>query len=117
VRIIGAGAHVFVRLCDVDAGGRSVNVCDGIVAVPPGDAAYSADGGQVTVALAATAHRFAAGHRLRLQVSGGAFPRYARSTGTWEPVATAVQLRPVTIELRHGPGSVVAVPAVGELVP
>jgi putative CocE/NonD family hydrolase len=117
LRIIGAGAHVFVRLCDVDAGGRSVNVCDGIVAVPPGDAAYSADGGQVTVALAATAHRFAAGHRLRLQVSGGAFPRYARSTGTWEPVATAVQLRPVTIELRHGPGSMVAVPAVGELVP
>jgi putative CocE/NonD family hydrolase len=117
LRILGAGAHVFVRLCDVDAGGRSVNVCDGIVAVPPGDAAYSADGGRVTVALAATAHRFAAGHRLRLQVSGGAFPRYARSTGTWEPVATAVQLRPVTIELRHGPGSVVAVPAVDALVP
>jgi uncharacterized protein len=81
--------------------------------VPPAHAAYTAGGGQVTITLAATAHRFGTGHCLRLQVSGGAFPRYARSTGTWEPVATAVELRPVTIELRHGPGSVLSVPAVG----
>ena len=31
-----------------------------------------------------TAHRFAAGHRIRLQVSSGAHPRYARNPGTDE---------------------------------
>jgi putative CocE/NonD family hydrolase len=112
LRITGEGAHVFVRLCDVDDGGTSRNVCDGILAVPRGDAAYSPGGAPVSIPMSATAHRFGAGHRLRLQVSGGAFPRYARSTGTWEPVATATHLRPLTIELRHGPGSVLAVPAV-----
>ncbi len=111
--IAGEGAHVVVRLCDVDPGGTSRNVCDGIVAVPRGDGAYSPGGGGVTVELAPTAHRFAAGHRLRLQVSGGAFPRYARSTGTWEPVATATHLRPVTLELRHGPDSVLSLPVPG----
>jgi putative CocE/NonD family hydrolase len=113
LQIHGEGAHVFVRVCDVDAGGTSRNVCDGILAVPRAHAAYGATGGAVTVELAATAHRFDAGHRLRLQVSGGAFPRYARSTGTWEPVATATHLRPITLELRHGPGSALALPALG----
>jgi uncharacterized protein len=112
LRIAGEGAHVFVRLCDVDAKGTSRNVCDGILAVPKDAAAYSADGGGVTVALAPAAHRFAAGHRLRLQVSGGAFPRYARSTGTWEPVGTATHLRPLTLELRHRGRSVLALPVV-----
>jgi putative CocE/NonD family hydrolase len=108
--IAGEGAHAFVRVCDVDPGGTSRNVCDGILAVPRGHAAYGPSGGTVRVELAATAHRFDAGHRLRVHVSGGAFPRYARSTGTWEPVATATHLRPVTLELRHGPGSVLALP-------
>jgi putative CocE/NonD family hydrolase len=111
--IAGEGAHVFVRLCEVDAAGTSRNVCDGIVAVPPGHPAYSPAGAPVTISLAATAHRFAAGHRLRVHVSGGAFPRYARSTGTWEPVATATHLREVTLELRHGPGTVLALPVTG----
>ena len=106
----GEGAHVFVRLCDVDAGGTSRNVCDGILAVPRENSAYSPAGGPVAVRLAATAHRFAAGHRLRVQISGGAFPRYARSTGTWEPAATARHLQKVTLELRHGTGTVLALP-------
>ena len=32
-----------------------------------------------------------AGHRIRLQVSGGAFPRYARNFGTGEPFGTATR--------------------------
>ena len=37
------------------------------------------------------AHRFRAGHRIRLQVSGGAHPRYARNLGTGEPLGEATR--------------------------
>jgi predicted acyl esterase len=39
-------------------------------------------------------HRVAAGHRLRLQVSGGAFPRYARNLGTEATMADGAELAP-----------------------
>ena len=48
-----------------------------------------------------TGHRFAAGHRLRLQVSSGAHPRYARNPGTGEDPITATTLKPVEIEILH----------------
>jgi putative CocE/NonD family hydrolase len=68
---------VFVRLCDVDLSGRSWNLCDGLsrVTVSPGELS------SVSVELWPLAHRFAAGHRLRIQVSGGAHPRFARNLG------------------------------------
>src|SRR6202034_4378605 len=47
-------------------------------------------------------HRFATGHRIRLQVSSGAHPRYARNPGTGEDPATATTLRAVDIEVLHG---------------
>jgi uncharacterized protein len=47
-------------------------------------------------------HRFASGHRIRLQVSSGAHPRYARNPGTGEDPATATELRPVEIEMLRG---------------
>jgi putative CocE/NonD family hydrolase len=95
---------VFVRLCDVAPSGRSVNVCDGLVRLRPGRFPVDADGfAAVEVELWPTAHRFPAGHRLRVQVSGGAHPRYARNPGTGEPPATAVHLQSVTIEVAHDP--------------
>lgn len=90
-------AHVFVRLCDVDPQGRSRNVTDGILRLTPGALAEEA----VTVPMSSAAHQFAPGHRLRLQVSGGAHPRFARNTGTGEPLATATRLVPTDIELYH----------------
>ncbi len=93
-------AHVFVRLCDVDPQGRSRNVTDGILRLPPGALAEEA----VTVPMSSTAHQFAPGHRLRLQVSGGANPRFARNTGTGEPLATATRLVPTDIEVYHDQG-------------
>jgi predicted acyl esterase len=48
-------------------------------------------------------HRFPAGHQLRLQVSSGAHPRYARNTGTSEPLATAATLAPAHQHLYHDP--------------
>lgn len=124
VRVSGPHFDVFARLCDVDPRGRSRNVCDGLVriggrsggdtaggdvlaggdAVGAGGAAAAdtADGCPVTVAMSSTAYRFGAGHRLRLQVSGGAHPRFARNTGTGEPPATATRLVPVDVRILHG---------------
>lgn len=91
-------ADVFVRLCDVDARGRSRNVCDGLVSLTGADQVTCA-----TVRLWPTAHRFGAGHRIRVQVSSGAFPRYARNPGTGEPRATAVALRSARQKVFHDP--------------
>lgn len=94
-------ADVFARLCDVDERGRSVNVCDGIRHLDPVTAADTSGPAEVTVAMSPTAHSFAAGHRVRLQISGGAHPRFARNTGTGEPLPTATRLVPVVISLHH----------------
>ncbi|MEV6237570.1 CocE/NonD family hydrolase [Lentzea sp. NPDC051838] len=80
-------ADVFVRLCDVDAEGRSWNVCDGLVSLTNAVEPQRAD-----VRLWPTAYRFRRGHRIRVQVSSGAFPRYARNPGTGESRATATTL-------------------------
>ena len=78
---------VFARVCDVEPSGASWNVTDALVRVAPGrfDADDEHDGAhQVTFDLWPIGHRFAAGHRIRLQVSSGAHPRYARNPGTGE---------------------------------
>jgi uncharacterized protein len=73
-------------------------VCDGIIAV-----LADSPGGETTavVALDDAAHMFAAGHRLRLQVSGGAFPRFARNTGTSEPLTSGERLAATDISVWH----------------
>lgn len=98
-------ADVFVRLCDVDPGGVSRNVVDGIrrldpATVPAPDVTVGADGVlAVDVELFPTAYRVKAGHRLRVQVSGGAFPRFARNLGTGEPFATGTTGRRCRFEV------------------
>ena len=88
---------LFARVCDVDASGVSCNVCDALPRVVPEQFEEAADGSRrVAFDLWPTAHRFAAGHRIRLQVSSGAHPRYARNPGTGEDPATATRLRPST---------------------
>lgn len=88
-------ADVFTRLCDVDAQGRSINVCDGLAQLRTVEEAPST----VTVPMSSTAHRFAAGHRVRWQISGGAHPRYARNPGTGESSVDATDFTPVRITL------------------
>jgi putative CocE/NonD family hydrolase len=86
---------VFVRLCDVEADGRSVNICDGLVRVAPGRFDPDDDGvHEVVVDLWPAAHRFRPGHRLRVQVSGGAHPRWARNPGTGAALAAHGPLVP-----------------------
>jgi uncharacterized protein len=88
-------ADVFVRLCDVDPRGRSHNVCDGIVRLTEASPLT----GTVRVSLLGTAHRFGRGHRIRLQVAGGAFPRFARNPGNGQVDATAADLVPTQYDI------------------
>ncbi|WP_033340619.1 CocE/NonD family hydrolase [Catenuloplanes japonicus] len=100
----GSGPYrdVFVRLCDVDRAGVSRNVCDGLVRVVPGRFPEDGDGVcRVTVPLWPIGHVFRAGHRLRVQVSGGAHPRWSRNPGTGEPLGEAVTLRSVQRRVFH----------------
>ncbi len=95
---------VFARLCDVDRLGVSRNVCDALERVTPGVHAEAEDGAtRIAFSLWPTAHRFGAGHRIRLQISSGAHPRYARNPGTGEPPATATRLLAADQTVFHGP--------------
>ena len=87
---------------DVDRTRVSRNVCDALERVTPETFARAGDGTvEVTFDLWPTAHRFARGHRIRLQVSSGAHPRYARNPGTGEPIATATRLVAADQEVLH----------------
>jgi putative CocE/NonD family hydrolase len=89
----------FARLCDVAPDGTSVNITDGIRRL---DRAAEQPG-LVTIDLWPTAHQFGPGHRLRLQVSSGAHPRYARNPGSTEPLATASTLHAAQQAIYHDP--------------
>ncbi|MEA2142773.1 MAG: uncharacterized protein QOI64_1203, partial [Solirubrobacteraceae bacterium] len=70
---------VFARVCDVDGEGVSRNVCDALERVSPERFEQAPDGSwPIAFDLWPMGHRFAAGHRICLQVSSGAHPRYAR---------------------------------------
>ena len=104
----------FVRLCDVHAQrAKSMNVCDGVVRLGPDTGERQADGTRrITIELWPNAHRFKSGHRVRLQVSSGSHPRYARNLGSGEPVATTTRYRVADQELSHDPDhpSAIALP-------
>jgi predicted acyl esterase len=70
---------------------------------PGPDRRLPEDPQRITVDLWPTAHRFAAGHRIRLQVSSGAHPRYARNPGSGEPLATATTLLAQQQSVHHDP--------------
>jgi putative CocE/NonD family hydrolase len=95
---------VFVRLCDVDRSGVSRNISDGVLRVDP-DRFRAADDGtrRVRISMAPTAITFRRGHRLRVQVSSGAHPLFARNTGSGERLATAARLVATNVEIFHDP--------------
>jgi putative CocE/NonD family hydrolase len=92
-------ADLFVRICEVRKSGRSINVSDGFVRLGPENA-----NGTIALRLDALAHRFTTGNRLRLQISGGAHPRYARNLGTDGAPATSTDLAPSARKIFHGDG-------------
>ncbi|WP_051671210.1 MULTISPECIES: CocE/NonD family hydrolase [unclassified Microbacterium] len=93
-------ADLFVRLCEVDSKGVSRAVTDGYRRLSPEDTGTDDTGtdetgtddtgtdgtGRIRLELAPLAHRFAAGSRLRVQVSSGADPLHLRNSGTDDPV-------------------------------
>jgi hypothetical protein len=94
----------FVRLCDVHPDGKSMNVCDRIQRLSPGKPEVAAGGiRRLIINLWPTAYRFRKGHRLRVQVSSGAFPRFARNLGTEEPLATGTTMRVAGQQIYHEP--------------
>jgi putative CocE/NonD family hydrolase len=100
---------VYLCLCDVNPSSRSTNVCDGYTRLRPelsAAADATADGGyprKVHIEFWATAYRFRRGHRIRVIVTSGAHPRYARNPGSGEPLGDACTMVIAHQEILHGP--------------
>lgn len=82
-------ADFFVRLCDVDKKGTSKNICDGIIHLSSEPRLKDDQGLKIEFDIWPTAFQFVIGHKMRIQVSSGAHPRFIRNLGTNEPLATA----------------------------
>ncbi len=94
----------FVSLCDVHPSGKSINICDGLLRLVPDRPVPETDGClRINIDLWPTAYRFPRGHCLRLQISSGAHPRYARNPGSGEPLATATTLKAADQTIYHDP--------------
>jgi len=94
----------FARLCDVHPNGASYNITDGFIRLEPGQGDPQPDGSlRVEISLLSTACCFRRGHRLRVQLSSGAHPRWARNHGTGEPPLQAVNLLPAEQTVFHDP--------------
>jgi putative CocE/NonD family hydrolase len=92
----------FARLCDVHPSGKSFNICDGIRRLRPGRPIPEPDGTlKVNIELWPTAYHFKKGHRIRLQISSGAHPRFARNLGSGEPLSTGTTLRVADQTVHH----------------
>jgi putative CocE/NonD family hydrolase len=95
------------KLVDVHPDGRAISLLDGIIraryrdsfnaprAVTPGEPA------RYIIELSHIAHRFAAGHRIRLEVSSSNFPRFDANPNTGAAIATESVSRPATQHVLH----------------
>jgi hypothetical protein len=96
-------ADLFVRVSEVDPRGRSRNVTEGYRRLDP-----DRDQNEpVRLALLPTAHRFAAGNRLRVLIAGGCYPQFTRNLGTSENPGTGTTLVPSRHTLTLGPSRLV----------
>lgn len=104
-------ADVAVKLVDVAPDGSASSVCDGITRLrwrDGGERAQPAEPGHpvaVQVRLGAVGYQVAAGHRLRVDVAGSNFPRYALNSHTGRPEGCdgAAEVRRASIEIHHAP--------------
>ena len=109
-------ADFFVRVCDVDENGVSKNICDGLCRVTFESSGFPK---RVNMELWPTAYKIPAGHRLRVQISSGAFPRRARNLGGLDAIAAQAQARVATQSIHHSPShpSAVLLPFYKENLP
>jgi putative CocE/NonD family hydrolase len=94
---------LFVCLCDVSPRGKAINITDGYRRLS--FASGSLGRRTTTIEALPVAWRLGIGHRLRLLVAAGAFPRFARNLGLGEPLATATESRKVDITVHCGGGA------------
>jgi putative CocE/NonD family hydrolase len=94
----------FARLCVVEASGKSINLCDGILRLTSGSVQPQPDGClHISIEVWPTAYRFSKGQRIRVQVSSGAHPHFVRNTGSGEPLATGTKLCVADQSVYHDP--------------
>jgi uncharacterized protein len=110
---ISVGLHVqsslentdfFARLCDVSPSGNSRNISDGLLRLRPNDfQKYRGSDGVIHIPfdLWPTAYCFLKTHSMRLQVSSGSHPRFARNLGSGEPLATATNFKVAHQKIFH----------------
>ncbi len=91
---------VFARLCDVGRDGVSKNLTDQIQRFAP-DQVTAGQVREAEIVLTDVAHVFGAGHRIRLQLSGGAHPRFSRNLGTADDLIHGTATAPVNHEIQH----------------
>ena len=96
VRMPDAGGHVMAKLCDVYPTGDARRIVDGACRVDAGTSVVAVDLGH-------TGYRLRPGHRLRLELSSSAFPRYVWHPGTTTDPWDAVQTQVVETGLLTGP--------------
>lgn len=104
-----------VRLCDVAPDGTSKNVCEGGLRLNPLNGTPDADGvRKISLDMWPVGHQFKKGHRLRVHVASGAYPKVASNPGTGEPIGTARTLVAAEQEVFHDPArpSAVLLPVV-----
>jgi uncharacterized protein len=93
---------LFLCLCDVAPNGRSSNVCDGYRRLRP-DGSAGGDARKVDMEFWPTAYRFRRGHRARIIVASGAYPRFARNPGSGESLGDATTMVVAHQRILHGP--------------
>jgi putative CocE/NonD family hydrolase len=97
-----AHSDFFARLCDVYPDGSSLNVCDGLVRTKSeSDRPQSAASRCIEIEMHSIGYRFLRRHRIRLQVSSGAHPRWSRNLGMDEPFATSTRMITVDQTIYH----------------
>jgi putative CocE/NonD family hydrolase len=89
---------VAVKLISVAPNGTARLIEDGIRRLPT----LAQGVNEVVVELGQRAMRLEPGSRLRVDLSGGNFPKYDRNPNTGEDPWTAMALRPVKLTLHHG---------------
>lgn len=93
----GASTDWVVRLCDVDEGGISRVVVDGILRVQTEPSRVD----EIEVDLWSTSMVFKAGHRIRVQVTSSCFPRWDRNPNTGQPASEATEFRSAQQRILH----------------
>ncbi|MEZ0070695.1 putative CocE/NonD family hydrolase [Planotetraspora sp. GP83] len=92
-----------VRVCDVHPDGASMNVCEGVRRLTPALRADENGVRRVEVELWPMGHRFRRGHRIRVHVASGAYPRIASNPGTGDPLPLGAAVFTSDQEVLHTP--------------